>query len=104
MKKPRRERKVNTIKALKQELEYYKKQPVRIRVVDRTELRHMKLQTAFSPREIIMVPKSIISDITIDRMTKAFSDYISSLAIETTYDAKSDIYKASLDLWVKEGH
>lgn len=98
----RKPRKVNTIKALKWEIEYYKRQRVSFNVIDRTQLRHMKLHTMFSPHEVDMMPKDVIPDMLIHRMTKAFADYISSLPIETSYDEKYNVYRAELDLWVKE--
>ena len=95
-------RKVNTIKALKWEIAYYKRQLVPVNVFDRTQLKHMKLHTMFSPHEVDMMPKDEISDLLIHRMTKAFADYISSLPIETSYDEQYNVYRAELDLWVKE--
>ena len=100
----RKPRKVNTIKALKWEIDYYKRQlvPVNTIVIDRTSLKHMKLHTIFSPQEVAMMPKDEISDALIHRMTKAFADYIGSLPIETSYDEQFNVYRAELDLWVKE--
>ena len=98
MKKPR---KINTIKALKWEIEYYKRQLVPVNVVDRTSLKHLRLHTMYSPHEVAMMPRDGISDILIHRMSKAFADYIMSLPIETSYDEKYNVYKAELDLWVK---
>lgn len=99
MKKPR---KINTIKALKWEIEYYKRQLVPVNVVDRTSLKHLRLHTMYSPHEVAMMPRDAISDMLIHRMSKAFTDYIVSLPIETSYDKKYNVYKAELDLWVKE--
>jgi hypothetical protein len=97
-------RKVNTIKALKWEIDYYKRQLVSVNtiVIDRTSLKHMKLQTMFSPQEVIRMSKDEISNKLIHRMTNIFADYISSLPIETSYDEKFNIYRAELDLWIKE--
>lgn len=98
----RKPRKVNTIKALKWEIEYYKKQLVSVNYIDRTQLQHLKLHTMFSPFEVSMVKNDAISDLLIHRMTKAFADYVLSLPIEKSYDEKFNVYRAELDLWVKE--
>ena len=98
----KRERKVNTIKALKWEIEYYKRQLVPVNVIDRTQLKHMKFQTMFSPFEVTTMKKDAISDLLIYRMTNIFADYISNLPIETSYDEQFNVYRADLDLWVKE--
>ena len=98
----RKPRKVNTIKALKWEIAYYKRQLMPLNIIDRTTLKHLKLHTMFSPHEVDMMPKDVIPDMLIHRMTKAFADYISSLPIETSYDEQSNVYRAELDLWVKE--
>lgn len=98
----RKPRKVNTIKALKWEIAYYKRQLMPLNVIDRTTLKHIKLHTMFSPFEVGMMKKDAISDLLIHRMTKAFADYISSLPIETSYDEQFNVYRAELDLWVKE--
>ena len=96
-------RKVNIIKALKSEIAFYKRQPAPVRMVYEPSLSHIKLHTMFSPQEVAMMPKDVIPDLLIHRMTKAFADYISSLPIETSYDEKYNAYIADLDLWVKEG-
>ena len=97
----RKQRKVNMIRALKQEITFYKRQLVPVDVIERTTLKHMRLNVAFSPEEMAMMPKDVISDLFVNRMTKAFADCISSLPIETNYDATFGIYNAKLDLWVK---
>lgn len=98
MKKPR---KINTIKALKWEIEYYKRQTFPVNVVYENKLRHLRLTSIFSPDEVAGMPRDCISDLLIHRMTKAFADYIMRLPIETSYDEEYNVYKAKLDLWVK---
>lgn len=100
----RKPRKVNTIKALKWEIDYYKRQlvPVNTIVIDRTTLKHIGLQTIFASHEVAMMSKDEISNKLKHRMTNAFADYISSLPIETSYDEQFDVYRAELNLWVKE--
>lgn len=71
-------------------------------VINRTALKHIKFQTMFSPFEVNMMSKDEISNKLIHRMTNIFADYISSLPIETSYDEKFNVYRADLDLWVKE--
>ncbi len=100
-------RKVNTIKALKREINYYKKQLSPFNhcisfIEETTPLKHLKLQTMFLPFEVFTMKKDEISDLLIQRMTNIFADYISRLPIKTSYDEKFNVYRADLDLWVKE--
>lgn len=98
MKKPR---KINTIKALKREIEYYKRQTFPVKFIEHTPLNHLKLQTMFTPNEVIMMPKDVIPNLLINRMAKVFADNIASLPIITSYDKQLDMYRAEIDLWVK---
>jgi hypothetical protein len=93
----RRERKVNIIRALKDEIDFYKKQCVYVKYLDRSELRHLRLSSAYSADEILNIPKSIL----MRRMVKPFEDVIMELPIETEYDENVGVYRASLDIWVK---
>lgn len=95
------ERKVNIIRALKDEINFYKQQLVPINVLDRTELNHLKLNGIFSIDEVMQMPKDAISPLLIHRIVKAFEDTIMELPIETEYDEHLGVYRASLDLWVK---
>lgn len=97
----RKDRKVNTIRALKHELDFYKRQPVNVHVFDRTELKHLRLHSAFSKNEVMEMPRDVISSLLIHRMAKAFEDSIMDLPIETEYDEHFWGYEANLDLWVK---
>lgn len=97
----RKERKVNTIRALKYELSYYKRQPVGIKTVNMTDLTHLRLEQVFSREEVIQMPKDIVAPILQHRMAKAFEDAIMKLPIETELDEYSGGYRARLDLWVK---
>ncbi len=98
----RRERKVNIIRALKDEIDFYKRQFVPVKYsADITELKHLRLKSAFSVNEVVNMPKDIISPLLVHRMVKAFEDSIMELPIETEYDEYFGIYKASLDIWVK---
>lgn len=93
----RRERKVNVIRALKDEIDFYKRQSVYVKYLDRSELRHLRLSSAYSAGEILNIPKSIL----MRRMVKPFEDVIMELPIETEYDEHFGVYRASLDIWVK---
>ena len=97
----RSERKVNTIRALKQEIAFYKRQMVPVNVVYKTELNHLRLCTSFSRGEVVQIPKDILSSILVHRIAKAFEDTVTELPIKTEYDEHFGIYRASLDLWVK---
>lgn len=99
MQKPRR---VNTIRALKEEISFYKRQPVRFGVVDRTQLKHIKLISTFSPFEVATMKKDAISDLLLHRMSEAFKDYIINLPINKSYDEELNVYRADIDLWVRE--
>jgi hypothetical protein len=96
-------RKVNTIKALKWEIDYYKRQlvPVNTIVIDRTSLKHMRLQIMFEPHEIAMLSNDAISDMVMNRLAKSFT-HITNLPIKTNYDERLGMYRAELDVWVKE--
>lgn len=99
----RKERKVNIIRSLKHEISFYKRQllPVNHITIDRTELQHLRIQQSFSREEVIQMPRDMISHLLQYRMAKAFEDAISELPIETEFDEHFDVYRASLDLWVK---
>lgn len=97
----KKERKVNLIRALKSELEFYKHQPVNINTVYKTNLTHLRINQMFSRQEVLQMPKHILSDLVIDRMTKSFRDSIMDFPIETEFDELLGGYRASLDLWVK---
>lgn len=97
-----KDRKVNTIRALKSELLFYKKKAITPLKVDITYLKHLRIQQAFSREEVMQMPKVIVSPLLIRRMVKAFEDSITELPIETEYDEDLGIYKAKLDLWVKQ--
>lgn len=94
------ERKLNIIRALKNELDFYKRQPFPVRVIETTELNHLRLHQMFSREEVIQMPKDIISPLLKHRMAKAFEDAIMELPIETEFDEHFGVYRASLDLWV----
>ena len=94
----RRERKVNIIRALKDEIDFYKRQHVCVKYsMDMTGLNHLKLSSAFNVDEVMNIPKSLL----VRRMVKLFEDVIMELPIETEYDEHFGVYKASLDIWVK---
>lgn len=97
----KKQRKVNIIRALKYELDFYKRQPVPVKIVDRTELRHLRLHQMFSREEVMRMPKDSISPLLRYRLAKAFEDAISELPIETEFDEHFGVYRASIDLWVK---
>lgn len=97
----RRERKVNIIRALKDELDFYKRQPVGVRTITMTGLNHLRLQQMFSREEVMQMPKEMVSPLLQHRMAKAFENAIMELPIETEFDEHFGVYRASLDLWVK---
>ena len=85
-------RKVNIIKALKEELRHYK------------DLNHLRLKALFSREEVANMPRDVIPELLQIKLSKAFADNINKLPIETEYDENEDIYKARLDIWVKPKH
>ena len=97
-------RKKSTIIALKRELNYYKSQlyPVNIISYD-NRLKHLRLTSIFSPEEVKRMPKDILSDLLINRITREFENNIKMLPIKTSYDEYYNIYRAQLDLWVNDG-
>ena len=97
----RRERKVNIIRSLKHELYFYKRQLFPVNVLNRTDLRHLRLHQMFSREEVMQMPKDIVAPLLQHRMAKAFEDAIMELPIETEFDEKFGVYRASIDLWVK---
>ena len=95
------ERKVNIIRALKDELDFYKRQPVPVKVIEKMDLNHMRLCSSFSVEEVAQMPKDIMSPLLVHKLVKAFKDSIIQIPIETYYDEHFGMYKATLDLWVK---
>lgn len=97
-------RKVNIIRALKDEIIFYKKQldPINMHDrLDRTELKHLRLSAEFSLHEVEQMPKDVLSPLLIHKIVESFKNTIMYLPMETEYDERFDIYKAILDLWVK---
>lgn len=98
----RRERKVNIIRALKNEIDFYKRRSFPVKhLACTTELNHLRLRSTVSAEEVVNMPKDIISPLLARRMVKAFEDSIMELPIETEYDEYFGVYRASLDMWVK---
>ena len=101
----RKKRKVNIIRALKDEINFYKRQlfvPAKYQM-DRTELNHLRLNGAVSINEVMNAPTStILASLLAHRMVKTFEDSIKELPIETEYDEHLGIYRANLDIWVKK--
>ena len=95
-----KERKTNIIKALKEEIHFYKNQPVKI-VREPIPLNHLRLNSSFAPHEVAMMPKDIIPELLIRRISEAFTNSIPSLPINTFFDEECGCYRAELDLWVK---
>lgn len=94
-----KERKTNIIKALKSEIAWYKRQPVKI-IRETIDLDHLCISSMFSFEEVAEMPKDIIPDLLICKLTKAFSDNIKDFPIRTSLDEKHRSYRADLDLWV----
>ena len=78
-----KERKVNVIRALKNELEFYKRQPVPVREISAVDLVHLRLEQTFPREEVLRMPKEIL------------------FPIETEFDEHDLVYRTRLDLWVK---
>lgn len=95
------ERKVNIIRALKSEIDFYKRQPVPVKYLNMTDLNHLRLNASFSVQEVVQMPKDVLSPLLIHKIVKAFEDTIMDLPIETEYVEAYHMYKATLDLWVK---
>lgn len=94
-----KERKTNIIKALKHEIHFYKNQPVKI-IRETIDLDHLCITSMFSFEEVAEMPKDIIPDLLIRKLTKAFSDNIKNFPIRTSLDEQHRRYRADLDLWV----
>lgn len=100
----RKDRKVNTIRALKQELSFYKKSTVNRMVFNTQELKHLKIQQIFSREEVIYftsLPKELRKAYVHRRIAKAVEDSIGVLPVVIEFDERSGTYRVSLDLWVK---
>lgn len=97
----RKQRKVNVIRALRYELDFYKRKHVPVKTIYAADLRHLGLQQMFSRDEIIQMPKDMVTPLLQHKMTKAFEEVVKELPIETEFDEKFGVYRASLDLWVK---
>ena len=92
------ERKVNIIRALKSEIDFYKRQLVPVNVVYETGLNHLRLQQMFSREEMMQMPKDMIASFIKYKMVESA---ITELPIETEFDEHFGVYRANLDLWVK---
>lgn len=101
----RKDRKVNIIRALKQELSFYKQSTVKPPMVFNTsELKHLRIQQIFSMEEAIYftrLPKELRTPLIHRRIAKAVEDSIGKLPVVTEFDENSGTYRVSLDLWVK---
>lgn len=97
----RKDRKVNMIRALKSEVNFYKRQLMPANVVYQTELKHLRLRSAFSRQEVVQMPKDMLSPLLQHRIVEAFENTITELPIETEFDEEFGVYRASIDLWVK---
>ena len=95
-----KERKTNIIKALKSEIAWYKRQPCEEIIRETIDLDHLCISSMFSFEEVAEMPKDIIPDLLIRKLTKAFSDNIKDFPIRTSLDEKHRSYRADLDLWV----
>ena len=99
----RKERKVNIIRALKDEIDFYNRQHVCVKYsMDMTRLNHLRLNGAVSVNEVMNTPKDILASLLARRMVKTFEDSIKELPIETEYDENLGMYKLNLDIWVKK--
>ncbi len=100
----RKERKVNIIRALKQELSFYKQSSVKPMILNTTELKHLRIQQIFSMEEVMHItrlPKELRTSLIQSRIAKAVQDSIGELPVVTEFDEHYGTYRVSLDLWVK---
>ena len=97
----RKERKVNTIRALKYELEFYKRQLVPVKEIYLGDLEHLRLHQSLSREEVMEIPKDLVTPLLQHKMAKALEDAVKVLPIETEFDEDFGVYRANLDLWVK---
>lgn len=101
-----KDRKVNTIRALKNTIDFYKRQTVKPAILyNTTELKHLRIQQVFSREEVMEItraPKEMRTSIFKHRIAKAFNDSIGELPVKTEFDEDSGTYKVSLDFWVEQ--
>ena len=86
------ERQVVISKDLKEEIHFYKNQPVKI-IRETIDLDHLCISSMFSFEEVAEMPKDIIPDLLIRKLTKAFSDNIQDFPIRTSLDEKHRSYR-----------
>lgn len=101
----RKERKVNIIRALKDEIDFYKQQTVKPMKLNMTELNHLRIQQVFSREEVMNfthMPEEVRTALIQRKIAKAVEDSIAKLPVETEFDVYSETYRVSLDLWVKQ--
>jgi hypothetical protein len=97
-----KERRVNIIKALKNELSFYKRQPVQYTVME-SNLKHLTLNTRIET-DVIMNSNEIgLKNYLERRFSEQFTDAISSnkIPVKTEYDEYSRDCKITVDLYVK---
>ena len=101
----KKERKVNIIRALKDEIDFYKQQTVKPMKINMTELNHLRIQQVFSMEEVMHItqmPEEVRTALIHHKIAKAVEDSITKLPLETEFDVYSKTYRVSLDLWVKQ--
>lgn len=100
----RKERKVNIIRGLKQELSIYK-QKTAVKNVELIslpiELKHLRIQKILSPEEVVRMPKEAEMDLPHQIILQALKDSIKDLPVEVEFDGFFGVWKVSLDMWVK---
>ena len=100
MNKPR---KVNLIKELKREVNFYKNMTTTVpsQYFYESKLNRLQLNAAFSPNEI-QLSEDEIDYLLKRKMADAFCEVLSQIPIEKRFDQYFHTYRASLDLWVKK--
>lgn len=96
-----KERRVNIIKALKNELSFYKRQPVKYTVME-SNLKHLALNTRIET-DVIMNSNEIgLKNYLERRFSEQFVNAISSnkIPVKTEYDEHSRDCKITVDLYV----
>ena len=96
MNKPRKK---NIIKALKEELDFYKNQNLNFHI-ESTPLKRIRLKATVSQREFMNMPKDFISELLLMHLSHAFEDSIKKLPIKVNFNNDFGIYQVTLDLWI----
>lgn len=95
-----KERKINKIKALEEQIRYYKRLSIPVKTIYQSQLEHIKFNAVLSRYEVMNIPEDMIKDILIHKLLDDFFDKNLRLPFKVMYDENLQFYKATLDLWV----